>query len=480
MPSAREVRLMAIRSSNRSILGLATAAGLVAAICLAGPGAASAEGRSETYVIKKGDTPGSVAKRFGVTVEELLRFNSLGPKGPFRVGDTLEVPAEGEVTGAKYLVQPGDSVARVADFHGVSQDDLRAANELGPDEALKVGEEIVIPTSLRGGAADGHVVRKGDTLASIAKKHGVTARALAAANKIGKGSALKLGRTLVIPEPEEVDTEDRLPPAARSKLVVSGEKIPGGVRHTVQPGQTLWIIARAYNVKGGAIATRNSIATNTPLFAGQTLFIPGAKEPVPVRVKGYAAQPIHFVRVWNNASVTTRLLNKAGKLLPDGRRKVSALAGARAKTKRVRTRQLNPRLLQMVQHVAERWPGQTIEIVSGYRPMMRGHESRHSMAKALDFRIKGVSHRELYEFCKELPNSGCGYYPNSVFVHMDTREKSATWVDYSAPGERSKYGRPKDAKAEETPNAEAEADFEESGGEGGAQAPNPVDGAREP
>lgn len=467
---------MAMRSSSRPFVGLAGAALIACAASLANPVPAFAAGRAETYVIKKGDTPGSVAKRFGVTVEELLRFNSLGPKGPFRVGDTLDVPAAGEVTGAKYVVQAGDSVAKVADFHGVSQDDLRAANDLRPDEALKTGDEIVIPTSLRGGASDGHVVRKGDTLASIAKKHGVTARKLAAANKLKKGSPLKLGRTLVIPEPEEVDDGDKIPPAARSKLVVSGEKIPGGVRHTVQPGQTLWIIARAYNVKGGAIAVRNGIATDTPLNVGQTLFVPGAKEPVPVRVKGYSAQPIHFVRVWNNAQVTTRLLNKAGKLLPDARRKVSALAGARTKTKRVKTRLLNPRLLQMVQRVAERWPGQTVEIVSGYRPRMRGRESRHSQAKALDFRVRGVPNRELYEFCKELPNSGCGYYPNSVFVHMDTREKSATWVDYSAPGERAKYRRPKDEQPEEAPNDEAESDLEESGGEGGevgAPAPNP-------
>ena len=465
---------MAMCSSFRSTFGIAFAAGLVAAICHAVPERASAEGRGETYVIKKGDTPGAVAKRFGVTVEELLRFNSLGPKGRFRVGDTLDVPGRGEVTGAKYVVQPGDSVAKVADFHGVSQDDLREANKLRPDEALKAGDEIVIPTSLRGGAENGHVVRKGDTLASIAKEHGVTAKALARANKIGKGSALKLGRTLVIPESEEIDAEGKLPPAARSKLVVSGEKIPGGVRHTVQPGQTLWIIARAYNIKGGEIAKRNGMATNTPIAAGQTLFIPGAKEPVPVRVKGYSAQPIHFVRVWNNASVTTRLLNKAGNVLPDGRRKVSVLSGPRTKSKRAgRTRLLNPRLLQMVQRVAERWPGQTIEVISGYRPRLRGRESRHSLAKALDFRIRGVPNRELYEFCMALPNSGCGLYPNSVFVHMDTREKSATWVDYSAPGERARYKRAKDAKAEETPNAEAEADFEESDDEGGAPAPTP-------
>jgi LysM repeat protein len=472
---------MAIRSSSRTLLGLAIAGGLAAALCLANPGTAGAAGKGETYVIKKGDTPAAVAKRFGVTVDELMRFNSLGPRGRFRVGDSIDVPIKGEVTGATYVVQAGDSVAKVADFHGVSQDDLREANKLGPGEALKAGDEIVIPTSLRGGAEDGHVVRKGDTLASIAKEHGVTPRALAAANKLGKGAPLKLGRTLVIPEPDEARDDEKLPPAARSKLVESGEKIPGGVRHTVQPGQTLWIIARAYNVKGGTIAQRNGMATNTPLTPGQTLFIPGARDVVPVRVKGYSAQPIRFVRVWNNASVTARLLNKAGHVLPDARRKVSAISGPRTKAKRGRVHLLNARLLQMVQRVAERWPGQTVEIVSGYRPSQHGHESRHSMAKALDFRVKGVSHKELYDFCKELPNSGCGYYPNSVFVHMDTREKSAIWIDYSAPGERPRYARAKDLKAaEEGQNAEAEADFEEGGETGGAPAQAPVDDAREP
>jgi LysM repeat protein len=471
---------MATRSINRAHLRSALA-GAVVALVLALPLAVAA-GRGESYVIKKGDTPGAVAKRFGVTVEELLRFNRLGPQGRFRVGDAIEIPGEGEVTGSTYVVQAGDSVAKVADFHGVSQDDLREANKLGPDEALKAGAEITIPTSLRGGAEDGHVVRKGDTLASIAKEHGVTARALARANKLGKGAPLKLGRTLVVPEPDTVEDGERIPAAARSKLVVSGEKVPGGVRHTVQPGQTLWIIARAYNVPGGAIAKRNGVATNTPLKPGQEIVVPGAREPVPVRVKGYSAQPIHFVRVWNNAGVTTRLLNKAGNVLPDARRKVSAIAGPRhVKGRRARVHLLNPRLLQMVQRVAERWPDQTIEIVSGYRPSQHGHESRHSMAKALDFRVKGVSHRELYDFCKELPNSGCGYYPNSVFVHMDSREKSAIWVDTSAPGERPRYARAKDLKAaEENQNAEAEADFEEGAGEGGAAGAAPVDDAREP
>jgi LysM repeat protein len=455
-----------MRSVKRPWVGIAAA--LFFGAVIAAPAVVAAERGGGAYVIRKGDTPGEVAKRFGISVEELLRFNNLGEGGPFRVGDSIEIPKSGEVTGAKYAVQPGDSVAKVADFHGVSQDDLREANSLGPDEALQPGSELVIPMSLRGGAARGHVVEKGDTIASIAKEHGVTPKALARANKLGKGARLKLGRTLVVPEPGDPDEGGGAPAGERSKLVVSGEKIPGGVRHTVQPGQTLWIIARAYNVPGGAIAKRNGIETNTPLKPGAELVVPGAKEPVPVRVKGYAAQPIHFVRVWNNESLTIRLVNKAGKVGPDARRKLSALAGPRHKGKKARrTKPLDARLLHMVQRVAERWPGQTLEIISGYRPRLKGHESRHSMAKALDFRVKGVPNRELFEFCKELPDSGCGFYPNSVFVHMDSREKTATWIDYSAPGEKPRYRKPEVEKPEagaaavaEVPNEEAEADLE--------------------
>ena len=42
-----------------------------------------------------------------------------------------------------------------------------------------------------------------------------------------------------------------------------------------------------------------------------------------------------------------------------------------------------------------------------------------------------------------LPNAGVGYYPNSVFVHLDTRdanEGAAFWTDFSGPGETPRYG----------------------------------------
>jgi hypothetical protein len=110
-----------------------------------------------------------------------------------------------------------------------------------------------------------------------------------------------------------------------------------------------------------------------------------------------------------------------------------------------RVRVLHPRLLEMLARVAERWPGRAIEVVSGYRPSGDPRAgSRHAHARALDFRVAGVSREALRDFCRTLPLAGVGYYPHSVFVHLDVRDReegSARWTDYAEPGERARYGR---------------------------------------
>ena len=108
----------------------------------------------------------------------------------------------------------------------------------------------------------------------------------------------------------------------------------------------------------------------------------------------------------------------------------------------------------MLQRVAERFPGHTIEIVSGYRPHKKGTKvSKHNQGRAVDFRVRGISKRELFNYVKELPKIGAGYYPNSVFVHMDVRVKKTLWTDYSGIGEDSTYRKPG-----QTLDPEAEAD----------------------
>jgi hypothetical protein len=107
-------------------------------------------------------------------------------------------------------------------------------------------------------------------------------------------------------------------------------------------------------------------------------------------------------------------------------------------------RRIDPGLVErldlLVDHFRKASQAPRVLLVSGYRPRSTG--SYHAAGRALDFRIEGVDNLAVLEFCKTLTDTGCGYYPNSVFVHMDVRDPGAghvAWIDVSRPGEDPKY-----------------------------------------
>jgi len=113
-------------------------------------------------------------------------------------------------------------------------------------------------------------------------------------------------------------------------------------------------------------------------------------------------------------------------------------------------------LVTRMQAIAAAYRGKKVRIISGYRPQSDG--SHHKLGKAMDVRVEGVSNEALATFCRSLPDTGCGYYPNSTFVHVDVRPRGTGhvyWIDASGPGERARYVAtwppPKDAPAAEIP-----------------------------
>jgi len=106
------------------------------------------------------------------------------------------------------------------------------------------------------------------------------------------------------------------------------------------------------------------------------------------------------------------------------------------------TREIDPRLVSVLTQFSDHFGGRPLEIVSGFRPHTPGQHtthSNHNLGKALDFAIRGVSNQALRDFCHTLRDVGCGYYPNSSFIHVDVRAGSARWVDESGPGEPPRY-----------------------------------------
>jgi LysM repeat protein len=119
------------------------------------------------------------------------------------------VPATPEPTASaatSYRVRSGDTLGKIARHHGVSERALAAHNGIKDMRLVKVGQELEIPGGAGSSRAssdaerDGvYTVRRGDTLDSIARRHGTTPKSLAALNGLRSAHRIKAGQRLVLP-----------------------------------------------------------------------------------------------------------------------------------------------------------------------------------------------------------------------------------------------------------------------------------------
>ena len=109
------------------------------------------------YTVQQGDTPFSVARKLGVTLDALIEANNLNRTKPaIRAGQTLVVPgaqqtpaapSSGAAFGAprSVTVQAGDTLYSIARNNGVSVSALQRANNMGSSTHLRVGLQLIIP-----------------------------------------------------------------------------------------------------------------------------------------------------------------------------------------------------------------------------------------------------------------------------------------------------------------------------------------------
>lgn len=124
----------------------------IALICLLQIVTVSAQENGYTYTVQPGDSWPLVAQRVGLTVSQLQEANpdSIRPNGWLIVGERLFIPNSPRWKDRFYIVQRGDGWISVAGKFDLSVDELQAANpkQLRPDNALIVGERLLIPALL--------------------------------------------------------------------------------------------------------------------------------------------------------------------------------------------------------------------------------------------------------------------------------------------------------------------------------------------
>ena len=213
---------------------------------------------SDYYVVKKGDTLWSIARAYGLTVERLKSLNNLTSNN-LTIGDSLIVKdssgnsdSSSSVDNNKYyIVKKGDSLYSIARSNNMTVDKLKSLNNL-TSNILSIGQKLIISSGSKV-SNNVYVVKKGDTLWSIANNFNVSVNDLKNANNKSNNS-LSIGEQLIIPGKS------------------TGENVSTTI-YTVKSGDNLYSIARRYNVTVNEIKSLNNLSSNL-LSIGQKLSIP--------------------------------------------------------------------------------------------------------------------------------------------------------------------------------------------------------------
>jgi murein DD-endopeptidase MepM/ murein hydrolase activator NlpD len=174
-----------------------------------------------------------------------------------------------------HVVQRGETLFSIARRYGTTVETITHANGIPDPRHIFVGQTLRIPSEL--GPVEtwsAHVVQNGESLTAIAARHGVHWRSLALANRLTNPHLLYNGQVLHVPDPVN----------------------EMGALHTVQPGETLLEVALRYDLPLWDLAEANSLVASRLLMPGQRVLVPGAQpawmplpftavevSPVPVR-----------------------------------------------------------------------------------------------------------------------------------------------------------------------------------------------------
>jgi LysM repeat protein len=220
------------------------------------------------------------------------------------------VKAEGQT----YVVQPGETLFRIALRYGLTVDALAAANHIADPTHIVAGQVLIIPDANAANPAAPaapanpppaapanavppanaapvyYTVQAGDTLNSIARKFGLNMQDIANANGMSDPNHLHVGQQILIPGAKAPGSSATVPsvpapdqPAPNAQPPANPQPQPAapanttattGRTHVVKPGEGLAAIGRLYGISWPTIAAANNINDPNTIYAGMVLKIP--------------------------------------------------------------------------------------------------------------------------------------------------------------------------------------------------------------
>lgn len=151
--------------------------------------------RTLTVYVRAGDTLWAIAREYGTTVEAIARENRIVDPNRIFAGERLRITLPARGSGEEiYNVRRGDTPISIAGKFGVTLSALEDRNGLERGETIYAGDKLSIPGA--GMSGEFYVVRPGDTLFYISRRTGVPIRTLVGINRIKDPDLIYAGEHL--------------------------------------------------------------------------------------------------------------------------------------------------------------------------------------------------------------------------------------------------------------------------------------------
>jgi len=206
------------------------------------------------YTIKAKDNLNMLAEKYGTTVNEIKRVNNLNSIN-LQIGQVLKIPT-----------------------NGAAPQEVPIVATPSPSKT-ETDQKTVVTTNT---ATSEHSVKAKENLGIIAEKYGTTIDQIKRLNGL-TSSNLRIGQILKIPNAnnsiaETVPQVTTSVPVQRTepKQVIAVPNNDGSFEHIVANGETIYSIAKKYNLTTYQLKTANGLTTNE-VSVGQKLFIKGTK-----------------------------------------------------------------------------------------------------------------------------------------------------------------------------------------------------------
>ena len=186
-------------------------------------------------------------------------------------------------TAATITVRSGETLSEIADRYGVSTRQLMRLNGLRDSDYIEAGSRLEIPGPRVSAGPGRHRVQPGDTLDDIAARYRVSSRDLMLLNGLRNANHVEAGQTLKLPS-NAVIAQSRPKPAPINVT-------PGASEHTVERGQTLTQIARAYELPVATLIDINAISNPNKVTVGTTLYLKAPDLPLAQAEPNPTAKP---------------------------------------------------------------------------------------------------------------------------------------------------------------------------------------------